>query len=132
LNDNDKTKGELLLKYSQKDPTEFFQFDAFTTDFDDVVHPCDDSGVALMGNTTVELMHGAAVRILIRHDTTHEDALKALECLVDWIRADRCKRCGGQWGYHHAACRDESLPDAEVKTIAKWDARPVSADETPF
>ncbi len=64
-----KTRGELLSHYSEKEPTEFIQFDVFYEDggpWNDGLMVSDEEGFAVIGGKTTELMSGcSAIRVLI-------------------------------------------------------------------
>lgn len=118
MNNESKVKADLLLKCSRKDPVRYKQYDAFTDPkcFDDDIKPWGD-GVAYFSTETDELMHGSNVRVLIRHDTSHAEALKAIKGILNWLKEFKCDRCGGQYNVHHDACRDDSLTAEQVQAV---------------
>lgn len=119
MTNQDKLKAELLVHYSQREPVEYKQYDAFTDPghFDDYARPSED-GVAYSSHKTKKLMHGSNVRVLIRHDTSDAEALKALEGILFWLKSiPYCERCGGKCGHHHGACHVESLTSEQVQAV---------------
>jgi hypothetical protein len=83
----DDTKRYLLTHYAHKPVTAFRQLDGsfFGEPLgDDIVQPDEDGDYCTTGNT-FELMHGADVRILIRHGTSYKDALRLLNKLYVWL-----------------------------------------------
>ena len=89
-------KGELLAKYCERAPTAFLQFDGFFPgigNYDPIVTP-DSEGDCLFGGDTWELMHGADVRVLIKHPLGRTDALRILSKITAWVN----RMTDGQWG----------------------------------
>lgn len=52
---------------------------------DDMMHP-DDEGDCVSAMGTVELMHGATVRVLIPHDADPRVAARQLKKLAKWFK----------------------------------------------
>jgi hypothetical protein len=83
----DDTKRYLLEKYASKPVTAFRQLNGTFVGCeygDDIVRP-DKAGDWCTTGNTFELMHGADVRILIRHGTSYKDALRLLNKLYVWL-----------------------------------------------
>jgi hypothetical protein len=80
------SREDLLAHYKKREPTRFAQIDGFAdVPADDVMHG-DESGHAILGGTTYELMSGnPEVRILIPDKTTREDAATLLRKAAEWI-----------------------------------------------
>ena len=76
-----------LSHYSRRDPKTFLQLDGFhvTHGGDDVMRP-DEDGDCLHASPTIELMHGAAVRVLIPGDTDRTVAIRQLKKLAKWLK----------------------------------------------
>ena len=65
--DSERIKAALLVKYGEKEPNEFIQFDGFhMPDGGDCVMEPDENGYCVTQQNTVELMNGSDVRVLIR------------------------------------------------------------------
>ena len=68
---NKKEKAHLLDHYAKKEPTEFYQYDAFTDAIEGSVMKPDKDGVCLFSGNTTELMSGGpSVRVLISRPRT--------------------------------------------------------------
>ena len=78
---------EKLSHYARRDPKCFLQLDGFhvTHGGDDVMRP-DEDGDCLHASSTIELMHGAAVRVLIPEDTDRKTAIRQLKKLAKWLK----------------------------------------------
>lgn len=70
---------DLLKKYGERTPTAFYQLDGFTA----AGMPYDKDDI--YAGETYELMNGANVRVLVRADTTHEQATKLLGEIVHFL-----------------------------------------------
>ena len=65
---------EKLAHYASREPRHFLQLDAHHLNgYDDEMRP-DEHGEALTASGTVELMHGASVRVLIQSDRVEREA----------------------------------------------------------
>lgn len=87
------SKQELLEHYSQKEPVEFIQFDAFGNPecFDSIIAP-DEDGISLFAGESFDLMSGIwDVRVLItRERIDKQKTIRMLKKIIDWIEtADR-------------------------------------------
>jgi hypothetical protein len=79
-----KDKELLLTHYAEREPKEFLQYDHFG-----VPHPPVDDGPGnLTAGYTIELMRGAACRVLVDPKTESEDAVTMLREIADWIERD--------------------------------------------
>ena len=75
-----------LGHYAGTPPKHFLQLDAFyCAGPDDVMHP-DAEGDSLTASGTVELMHGADVRVLIPHGADPKVAVRQLKKLAKWLQ----------------------------------------------
>ncbi len=79
--------GEKLAHYAKREPKHFLQLDGFYLPHggDDLMRP-DDDGDAICAQGTVELMHGATVRILIPGDADPKVAARQLKKLAKWFK----------------------------------------------
>jgi hypothetical protein len=84
----DKTLfGNKLARYASREPKHFLQLDGFylPRGGDSDMRPdCDGDAVSAVG--TVELMHGATVRVLIPHDGDVLVAVRQLKKLAKWLK----------------------------------------------
>ena len=82
-----KLFSEKLAHYALREPKRFLQLDGHYVPggFDDVI-PVDEDGDAVTAQGTVELMHGATVRILIPHGTSPSVAARQLKKLTKWLK----------------------------------------------
>lgn len=78
-----------LAHYAKKDPKQFLQMDGFylPNGGDDSMRP-DDEGDCLHASTTVELMYGATVRVLIGPAADRMVAIRQLQKLATWLKKD--------------------------------------------
>ena len=76
----DKTKGQLLAHYAEKEPKTFWQYDGFVgQSADDYVMKADGDGDSIMWGVTQELMTGMyGVRVLVTAGTSQADAVRVL------------------------------------------------------
>ena len=129
------TKGQLLAHYAKRPVTRFHQYDGFKLEEWDCVLDPDEHGYSVMGGETHELMHGANVRVLIRPDTSREDAVELLERITRSVRDsqqsaadcvdDECSRCGaGSQATHADWCEQRDgtpvLPALALRRLANW------------
>ena len=76
-----------LAHYSRCEPKAFCQIDAFNTAPDYVMRP-DADGDAIMGGSTIELMHGADVRVLIPLGADPKVARRQLKKIASWLKSN--------------------------------------------
>ena len=81
------TKWELLEHYARREPQAFMQLDGFDWPGDSFSNP--ETGLALFGTETWELMQGADVRILVKAAANHEKVLRILREIVSWVEHDK-------------------------------------------
>lgn len=77
----------ILKKYSERPAKEFVQIDTWCQgrwQGDSVIN-CDDDGDSQTSGSTVELMQGSDVRILISPDTDPKDVVRLLRKAADWV-----------------------------------------------
>ena len=80
--------GNKLAHYASREPKSFLQLDALIDlKPDSFTHP-DKDGDVLMGGGTIELMHGASVRVLIPHDAKPKEAVRQLKKIAKWLNKD--------------------------------------------
>ncbi len=86
---NRKLFGECLAHYAQREPKHFLQFDCFYMPGggDSDMHP-DENGDYTTANSTVELIHGSTVRVLIPHDTDPVVAVRQLKKIAKWLKRE--------------------------------------------
>lgn len=136
-------KRELLEKYADREPTAYYQFDAFTDTGGGGPMEPDGDGDERYASVTYELMNGANVRVLIRAGTDEKQALRALKKIRQWVKKDGfaygrdgiaretahwnevfvCPRCGVRTtGGHDEMCQypdgtPTELSDDEVQRV---------------
>ena len=78
-----------LAHYASREPKHFLQLDGnyLPRGGDDMMRP-DCDGDAFIADGTVELMHGATVRVLIPHDGNVLVAVRQLKKLAKWLKRD--------------------------------------------
>jgi hypothetical protein len=81
------TKQELLDHYARREPQAFMQLDGFDCPGDSFSDP--ETGLALSGTETWELMRGADVRILVKAEADREKVLRILREMVDWVEKSK-------------------------------------------
>ncbi len=89
-----ETKQVLLAKYESREPREFIQVDGWHsgkshrhwTGYNWI--STDDDGHSKVRSHTVELMHGAHVRVLIQPDTSATETAALLRKIADWIERE--------------------------------------------
>jgi len=81
--------GNKLAHYASREPKHFLQLDGhyMPRGGDDEMHP-DDEGDYVSAMGTVELMHGATVRVLIPHDADPMVAARQLKKLTRWFKSN--------------------------------------------
>lgn len=114
----DQIKGRLLLHYSQKHPTEFIQYDAYSDGcVTGSIYPPTD-GVTIVCSDTQELMDSPFVlRVLINHQVDHAFLVKALSQVLERvIKCPPCPNCGCAFGSHSMAyvCEEEMTEDEKL------------------
>jgi hypothetical protein len=82
-----KTKDDLLRHYADRNPKAFRQFDGWL-DADEIMGRDPETSRALNASTTLELMRGADVRVLIPLSTTRAEAVTLLREIAAWIARD--------------------------------------------
>ncbi len=86
---NEKLFGECLAHYAQREPNHFLklycEYMPNGGDFDE--HP-DGNGDCMDAVYAVELMYGAAVQVLIPHDTDPVIAARQLKKLAKWLQRE--------------------------------------------
>ena len=107
--ENNITKQELLEHYGARDPKMFLQFDGFEAPGDWYANP--ETGIAVFGGTTVELMRGSAVRVLIDPSTDRAKVLQILHKLVAWIEDGGLDAVAAPWEL------DDPFPDDAVEEL---------------
>ena len=77
---------EKLAHYASREPKHFLQLDGHHVPlgYDDLMR-VDEDGDAVTAQGTVELMHGATVRILIPYGTDPRLAVRQLRKLAKWL-----------------------------------------------
>ncbi len=119
--DIETRKGKLLEHYSNKQPEKYYQIDSFN-EFDDVIGPPDENGVACIGGETWELMNSPfVVRVLVKDNADYQDIAASLKSTLDWLEKGKCIRCNKTFSEHHLACEDETLTDEQVQAIVQWE-----------
>lgn len=77
-----------LAHYASRDPKNFMQMDGRYIQKgsgDDYTRP-DKDGDALNVESTIELMHGSSVRVLIPYDTDVKVAVRQMKKLAKWLK----------------------------------------------
>ena len=76
-----------LAHYANREPKNFLQMDGFymPEGGDSDMHP-DKDGDVLEASSTVELMLGSSVRVLIPYDTDLKAALRQMKKLTKWLK----------------------------------------------
>ncbi len=82
----DNLKAELLEKYRQREPQQFYQLDGWLAG-DDVMG-CDRDGHAITGCQTSELMRGSDVRVLVKRGVRTASAVTLLRKILAWVERD--------------------------------------------
>ncbi len=89
-----ETKQALLAEYESREPREFIQVDGWHRG-NSHRHwtgnqwiSTDDDGHSMVRSHTVELMHGAHVRVLIQPDTSATETAALLRKIADWIERE--------------------------------------------
>jgi len=94
----EKQQKDILLKhYAQRPPTAFGQLDGFVLGKDgndDFMRP-DQDGDWTCGGSTNELMYGANVRILIKKDTSSQEAIRLIKKLLEFFESDPNRATNG-------------------------------------
>ena len=83
-NDRAVVKEAILKKYAERDPKRFCQIDLWA----EGIFEIGDDGPSITNGSTIELMHGSEVRVLIRPDLDPMMAARLLRLAGDSIEQD--------------------------------------------
>ncbi|HZS10388.1 MAG TPA: hypothetical protein VFD58_36500 [Blastocatellia bacterium] len=121
------TKDELLRHYAKSEPRRFSQYDGFTVDAPDILHP-DNDGHSVTGGVTWELMGSPfVVRVLVSEGVRDQEIITLLGKIADWIGRDGVLT--------PADLRPAKLPSvrhADAQQVSGYDPQLIGDDDIPF